>query len=177
MAKADERLRRIEERLDALEQQAEVARASPEPTGPADRATSGDDVFWALDSLRERAQDWPGGGVLYAGTVELVPGERAEWQISHPGDAVAHGDWAEVSETLAALGNPVRLRLLNAVANGSRTTAELQELAGIGTAGQVYHHLRALTCAGWLRANGRGSWLVPPERLVPLLVVIAAARR
>jgi hypothetical protein len=41
----------------------------------------------------------------------------------------------------------------------------------------VYHHLRQLTSAGWLRSAARGRYVVPPERVVPLLTVVAAARR
>ena len=74
---------------------------------------------------------------------------------------------------LAALGHPVRLRLLLAVLRGATGPAELAEVPGIGTSGQIYHHIRTLTAAGWLRASGRGQVQVPAERVVPLLVALA----
>jgi hypothetical protein len=49
----------------------------------------------------------------------------------------------------------VRLRLLLAVLRGATGPAELAEVPGIGTSGQIYHHIRTLTAAGWLRASGR----------------------
>ena len=41
----------------------------------------------------------------------------------------------------------------------------------------IYHHLRTLTAAGWLQSTGRGRYEVPVVRIVPLLVLILAARR
>jgi len=77
---------------------------------------------------------------------------------------------------LAALGHPVRL-LLRQVLSGAATVTELQERAALGTSGQLYHHLRQLVNVGWLRVAARGRYAVPPDRVVPLLVVLAAARR
>jgi hypothetical protein len=45
----------------------------------------------------------------------------------------------------------------------------------VGTTGQIYHHLRQLTGAGWLHTTGRGRYEVPPGRVVPLLVAVAVA--
>jgi hypothetical protein len=55
--------------------------------------------------------------------------------------------------------------------------AELLEPDGLGTTGQIYHHLRQLVSAGWLETTGRGRYQVPPPRFIPLLVVVTAARR
>ncbi len=55
--------------------------------------------------------------------------------------------------------------------------AGLVGIDGFGTSGQLYHHLRQLVAAGWLRTAGRGRYEVPPARVVPLLVVLAACQR
>src|SRR5689334_4378883 len=68
---------------------------------------------------------------------------------------------------LAALGHPVRLRLLLAVLRGATGTAELAEVPGIGTSGRIYHHTRTLTAAGWPTAG---------YLALGALVVAAAAR-
>jgi hypothetical protein len=73
-----------------------------------------------------------------------------------------------------ALSHAVRLRLLQRVLNGVTTTAELSEDDSLGTTGQLHHHLRALVAAGWLHSTGRGQWAVTPQRVIPLLVVLAA---
>lgn len=70
----------------------------------------------------------------------------------------------------------MRLRLLRELVGGRRSAAELAELEGIGTTGQIYHHLRQLTGTGWLHTTGRGRYEVPPGRVVPLLVTLSAAR-
>jgi hypothetical protein len=65
------------------------------------------------------------------------------------------------------------LRLLLAVLDGHSSPTDLAALDGMGTSGQVYHHLRTLTAAGWLRSAGRSRVEVPAERVVPLLVALA----
>lgn len=89
----------------------------------------------------------------------------------------APGRLVHLSPALAALGHPVRLLLLRQVLSGAGTVAELQQRGKLGTSGQLYHHLRQLANAGWLRVVARGRYAVPPDQVVPLLVVLAAARR
>ena len=71
----------------------------------------------------------------------------------------------------------MRLKLLREVLAGHHGSAELSGVEGLGTSGQLYHHLRQLVSAGWLRTNRRGQYIVPAERVVPLLVTIVAATR
>jgi hypothetical protein len=130
--------------------------------------------FWALDELKAHAGE--PGAVLFAGFVRLPGGERYEWQQGHPVDTLLAGDWAECAAALTALAHPVRLLLLHEILLGVRTTAELSGHERLGTSGQLYHHLRQLVSAGWLRSTARGQYSVPPERVVPLLTVLAAAR-
>lgn len=59
---------------------------------------------------------------------------------------------------------------------GVRTTAALTDLDVVGTSGQLYHHLRPLLAAGWLRQAARGRYEVPADRVVPLLVVLSATK-
>lgn len=134
--------------------------------------------FWALEGLKaqlagHRAAD---GGVLYTGAVRLPTGERYDWQTGQFTDVLLDGDWSEAADSFAALGHPVRLRLLREILGGRRTAADLAALDGVGTTGQIYHHLRQLTGAGWLHTTARGRYGVPAERVVPLLVLVAAAR-
>ncbi|MFG2601182.1 ArsR/SmtB family transcription factor [Streptomyces sp. NPDC048462] len=93
-----------------------------------------------------------------------------------PGGGGSGADWSDAAESFAALGHPVRLRLLREILGGRRTAAELAALDETGTTGQIYHHLRQLTGAGWLHTTGRGRYEVPGVRVVPLLVILTAAR-
>lgn len=150
------------ERLAALE--ARVGRLE------APRPVTGETV---LDRLRTEAPE--GSGVAFAGSLALPGGRRVEWQMGHPASGLLDADWSDIAPALAALGHPVRLRLLNAVLAGTRETAALVRTLGDGTTGQLHHHLRELTATGWLRAERRGCYDVPADRVVPLLVAIAGA--
>ncbi|WP_308405639.1 ArsR/SmtB family transcription factor [Streptomyces tardus] len=158
-------------RVEALERRLADAGA----TGGAEFAQQ----FWALNRLREEIarHELPGGAAMLVGSVETPAGVRAEWQEGVAAGQLFEEDWTELADALAALGNPVRLRLMKALLEGHSTVAELVELDGVGTTGQIYHHLRQLTAAGWLRGAGRGRYEVPVDRIVPLLATLLAARR
>lgn len=85
--------------------------------------------------------------------------------------------WAELAGGLAALGNPVRLTLLREIVRGRATVSALSEVEGLGTSGQIYHHLRQLTAEGWLHTPTRGTFAVPPARVVALLAILEALQR
>ena len=154
-----------------------AATATADPDGHAERTGTLDrEVFWALEGLQARLDD-PRGGVLFTGAVELTPDVPHRWQLGATTTGLIGTDWAELAPALDALGNPVRLSLLQLIATGTTRTADLVDAEGIGTSGQVHHHLRQLVAAGWLRSTGRGRYEVPPNRVVPLLVVVLAAQR
>lgn len=162
----EQRVAELERRLNALEQE---RRAAP-------RASDGD--LWALEGFKERLAEAGAddGGVLFTGSVRLPTQERYAWQYGALTEDLLGADWSEAAESFAALGSPVRLRLLREILDGRRTAAALAELDGLGTTGQIYHHLRQLTATGWLHSLDRGSYGVPASRVVPLLVVLTAAR-
>ncbi|WP_344845470.1 ArsR family transcriptional regulator [Kribbella ginsengisoli] len=96
--------------------------------------------------------------------------------LSTRGAEVAE-DWAGFAGALAALGSPVRLRLLQEIVQGRNTVNALSEVDGLGTSGQIYHHLRQLTAEGWLHSPSRGTFSVPPPRVVALLAILEALQR
>ncbi|MFJ7337998.1 ArsR/SmtB family transcription factor [Streptomyces sp. NPDC101116] len=162
----EQRVAELERRLAALE--------GTRSTGP--RVVGGD--FWALNGLQEQLSEAEAadGGVLYTGSVGLPTGEEYSWQMTVLTEDLLEGDWTTAAESFAALGHPVRLRLLREILGGRRTAAELAEMDEVGTTGQIYHHLRQLIATGWLHTTGRGRHEVPPARVVPLLVALATTR-
>lgn len=183
----------LERRIEQIEARAGTAttgsRGRPEPGDQDDRTTTtrhappgGPDpeVFWALEGLRSRlaahADGADTGGVLLTGTVTLPSGEHAEWQEAFTTATLLDADWTTAADTLTALGHPIRLRLLHEVLRGLRTTAELTAVEDLGTTGQLYHHLRQLVAAGWLRTAGRGRYEVPAPRIIPLLAIIGGTQ-
>jgi hypothetical protein len=144
----------------------------PRPGGEGEH--DGEGTFWVLEGLRQR---FPAGAVVFAGDVPVPTGERYEWQWGRTVDHLLGADWSEASSTIAALAHPVRLRLLHRVLTGTDTAAALADDDGLGTTGQLYHHLRQLVSAGWLSSSGRGRYAVPGDRVVPLLVILMGAKR
>lgn len=172
---ADDRLTGLEERVRVLE-----AALTDDPVGrraePERTAVHDPDRFWALEGLRSRPTP-EGGAVLFTGIAHTPDGAAYEWQEGRLVTDLLDSDWEEAGTALAALANPVRMLLLQEILRGRTSAAELTALDALGTSGQVYHHLRQLTAAGWLRTQARGRYTVPPERVIPLLVLAAAVRR
>jgi DNA-binding transcriptional ArsR family regulator len=161
----------LEPRLAELE--ARVARLEEAPGGPSP-GTKNESTYWALDGLKARMLD--PGGVLFTGAVALEDGHRAEWQQAFATPAVLDG-FGDQAATLSALAHPIRLLILREMLRGERSAAELGAHERLGTSGQTYHHMRQLVAAGWLRSTRRGRYAVPTERVIPLLVAIAAVTR
>ena len=117
------------------------------------------------------------GGVVYAGRYRHPAGGEVQWQIGRPQPALLDEDWADLAPRLAALGHPVRLQLLQQLLLGTSAVADLAAQPGMGTSGQLYHHLKELESAGWVHGPQRGHYALRPERIVALMAVLAAARQ
>jgi ArsR family transcriptional regulator len=64
----------------------------------------------------------------------------------------------EASQLLTVVADPVRWRLLAALAEGTRCVCELQPIAGV--AGNLLsYHLKVLREAGLVRSSRRGRWI------------------
>ncbi|WKX72267.1 helix-turn-helix transcriptional regulator [Streptomyces sp. XD-27] len=166
----------LEKRVVELERR--VAAMEDAQRGEPRGGAAGEDAFWALEGLKEQLarHGESDGGVLFTGAVRVPTGEEYEWQYGLPTGELLDQDWSEAADVFAALGHAVRMRLLREIVGGRRTVAELTELDGLGDAGEIHHHLRQLAATGWLHAAEPEHYEVPPERVVPLLVVLAAAR-
>lgn len=155
----------LDHRLTALEARVTALERSPTPPTPDHLPPD----FWILNGLA----DQDANGVVFAGRVQIGD-SPIEWQYGLSTPTIQQQTWADAAPTFAALGHPARLDLLRAILAGQTSTAELSQLDDLGSAGKLYHHLRELVAAGWLRPAGRGHHRVPAERVVPLLVMLAA---
>lgn len=167
----------LEERVAALEAGlAELtARLARQPES-VDEANDAADPFWALHQLRQRGGEADGGAVLFTGYRTGGDGAgEVQWQLGRTVDDLLGRDWESLAPVVDALAHPVRLRLLQLILAGTDATAELAQQPGLGTTGQLHHHLRALAAGGWLRSPSRGRHEVPPNRVVPLLAILLAA--
>jgi hypothetical protein len=173
-----QRLSAIEARLAALESQSTKISATTNSINDAAKFTAAADRFWALNELNRQHLSKPEdrGAVLYAGTVALPSGAQYVWQRQASTRELLEGDWRDLSETIAALAHPMRLDILKHALGQDRSTQDFMALPDMGTTGQLFHHIKALQDAGWLRSLQRGLYGVPGERVVPLLAMLTAAR-
>ena len=81
----------------------------------------------------------------------------------------------QLAELFAALGSPARLLIVRALLDGPLSAQQLQERLGVGSPGQLYHHLKALLAAGVIEQRERSLYNVPPRNVVPLLAALAIA--
>ena len=159
------RIKALEARVEALET---TQKFVPEPEAKSETSPN---QFWALDQI---TQKHPDGAIVFAGHVKLPNGGQYAWQETELTDAQLQASWDDAAPMLAALGHPVRLALLRAVLHGNHSTADLQANPEFAAAGKLYHHLRELQAANWLVLEGRGRYVIPAQRIVPLLVILRA---
>jgi DNA-binding transcriptional ArsR family regulator len=157
----------VSERLAALERRMAALEHPPPPS------VEDADALWAINALATQGEE--PGSVLLAGTVTLPDGRPVRWQEARGLPGLLDVAVDQVADSLGALGNPVRLRILLRLLHEPQTVQELTSIEGIGTTGQVYHHLRQLTATGWARTPGGGRYEVPVARVVPLLGALLSA--
>ncbi|MDQ1401945.1 MAG: ArsR family transcriptional regulator, arsenate/arsenite/antimonite-responsive transcriptional [Actinomycetota bacterium] len=89
---------------------------------------------------------------------------------------LAEDEATELARLFAALGDPVRLRLLSLVAAaGEVCSCDLEDPLGKSQP-TVSHHTKALADAGLITGEKRGRWMmwrIVPERLAALRAALA----
>jgi ArsR family transcriptional regulator, arsenate/arsenite/antimonite-responsive transcriptional repressor len=92
--------------------------------------------------------------------------------------ALSEQEATELAPILAALGDPVRLRLLSIVcAEGEVCSCNLEEPLAKSQP-TISHHTRVLAEAGLLAGEKRGKWTwwrVDPERLATLRTILGGS--
>lgn len=164
----------LEQRVRALEDE-----RATHTSGPAESVLDAA-RWWLLEHLAGNTgpgftRDGVSGSVAYGGRVSAPGTGELVWQLEHGVPDVLDADLGAASAILGALSHPVRLEILRRLMLGAHTLGELQELAGTGTSGQIHHHLRELRAAGLIVQPRRSHYAIPAERVVPCLVIIAAA--
>ncbi|WP_150265208.1 ATP-binding protein [Paenibacillus tepidiphilus] len=115
------------------------------------------------------------GAVFYSGHMEWS-GEGFRWEPQERRLEQLLGVSSDrLVKVLAALGHKQRLDILCAVLIEPLTGAELVEQLRMGTTGQLYHHLKALTAANLLVQEQSGRYTVPKHGRLPFLLLLAAA--
>ncbi|RAV33392.1 ArsR/SmtB family transcription factor [Corynebacterium heidelbergense] len=141
-------------------------------------ATQPGEITWLVDQLPDHVSEAeaPEGSVIFAGSVRAgSPGGRVIYQWHRPSHALTDSSWDTKIERLQAIANPVRGCILRRLAAAEATIAQLIEEGVVSSTGTAYHHLNALAAAGWVNKKGEGVYALRAARIVPLLVIMAAA--
>ena len=80
-----------------------------------------------------------------------------------------------LAQLFAALSSPHRVIILRTLCEGPRTSQQLQELLGMGSAGQLYHHLKELLTAGLILQRGRSAYTIEPAKVIPVCLALMMA--
>lgn len=145
----EQRIHRLEGQVEALEHSVDAHEPQDVAGGPA------------------------AGKVSFRGAVDIAGRELAyEWV--RPADYLSGPAWDVSLQRVAALASPIRAQVLRYLLEQPATVAELVDEGLFSSTGKAYHHLNELLAAGWLIKDGRGSHSVPPARVIPLLVIVAA---
>lgn len=160
------RLIELEARVAALE-----GRAKPTDADPAS-TTRESSAYWLVDTLAPNEQ-LPDGSVIFGGNINV--GKRTyAYQWQRPTNFITDEEWTENLERLSALAHPVRGEILRRLLAAPASAAELVEEDIVSSTGTAYHHLSALTHAGWTTKSG-GEYAIRPPRVIPLLTIIIAS--
>jgi hypothetical protein len=166
--------------IEHLQARVEALEAAGKGGSPAPGPALSGEQWWLLDNLARNtgpifSRGEVHGSLAYGGRVRAPGAGELVWQLEPAVPAVMEADLGAVSAVLGALGHPLRLEILRHLLLGARTLGELQEIPSTGTSGQVHHHLRELRAVGLVVSQRRNHYAIPADRVVPLLVIVAAA--
>ncbi len=75
----------------------------------------------------------------------------------------------------AALSSPHRIIILRTLCERVCTAQQLQEVLGMGSSGQLYHHLKELLAAGLITQRERSAYTIDPAKVIPVCVALMVA--
>lgn len=165
LARLEEQMRQITDRLAALEQPAR----QPEPAAPARQ--------WHLGTLPGPGRPATGEpAFLIEGHGQFGGGPIMMRQQASLSD-VLDTDPDAAAKIFAALASPARITVLRALLDGPRTSQQLRTELDDASVGQLYHHLRELLAAGLIIQPARSRYAIPRNALIMLCAQLIAAGR
>lgn len=167
-----ESVKLLEKRVHQLETAQGVSRQllDSTQTSLAQQATSD------TDSTAVEDPELPQGIISFNGRVSFPDGENLQYEWTRPVDLLLTEIWDSAASKIAALAHPTRLAILKSVLESTPdqkiTPQTLVERGLAGSTGSAYHHINALSQAGWLEKIPHSQIQVPPSRVVPLLALM-----
>jgi hypothetical protein len=155
-------------RLAALEARVEALEGAAHPSGVGAQPAEG------RDDQMVRDEGPAGGWISFAGEVDRQSLDLTySWKraVNHVLDSA----WEEGFHRISSLAHPVRGAILRRLFEGPSSVVDLINDNVVSSTGAAYHHLNELAASGWVVKSPQGLYRIPPARIVPLLVAVAAS--
>lgn len=115
------------------------------------------------------------GTLSYAGTIQLT-GRPFRFQQRLPAQSLFEAAPELLAQIFAALSSPHRVIILRTLCERTCTAQQLQEVLGMGSAGQLYHHLKELLAVGLITQRERSSaYTIEPAKVIPICAALMVA--
>jgi DNA-binding transcriptional ArsR family regulator len=175
---ADDRIAALEEQITALGRR--VA-ALEEQRGPAPpRSVSVVTADFDATAFKQRCSGPPyeegtlRGALTYTGFAQFAE-KRYLVRREAPLPTLFAADPAPWAQLFAALASPHRLIVLRTLCAGPRTSQQLQEVLGMSSPGQLYHHLKELLAVGLIVQQGRSGYAIASRAVIALCMALMVA--
>ncbi len=112
------------------------------------------------------------GTLRYAGAIQI--GERPfRFQQTLTVASIFAAPPEVFAQIFTALSSPHRVIILRTLCERACTAQQLQEILGMGSSGQLYHHLKELMAAGLITQRERSSaYTIDPAKVIPICAVL-----
>lgn len=107
---------------------------------------------------------------------DYVAGETARVQTTPPLN-FSGMSFQLAANDISALGHPIRLQICELAAGDPVSVKDLVDRLGMGTTGQVYHHLRTLLDFEWVENAGKSTYRLNPRRSDALALILSVIKR
>ncbi|MEM1558620.1 MAG: winged helix-turn-helix domain-containing protein [Candidatus Bathyarchaeia archaeon] len=131
-----------------------------------------DQIFEVLEKM---LRDKPDAGLVFIGGVERRGGKIANSYFS----SIELKDVVEcpsrkIAKVVASLSNENRIRILQELLKGDKTSSELSSNLML-EGGQLYHHLKELMLAGYVEAKERGKYTLTSRGCIVIRTIAGLA--
>ncbi|MCA1037936.1 hypothetical protein LCM00_00320 [Bacillus infantis] len=114
--------------------------------------------------------------ISYSGTIAAREGRRSWKPASKTIEEVLAPDSGSLANILSSLGHIQRIEMIKSLMQEPKNAAELVKELGMGTTGQLYHHMKPLLHAGIIEQKERGgSYSIAADKILPILLQLAGA--
>lgn len=134
------------------------------------------DSIDAVSLIQESEEESLFTSISYRGTITTDEGRRKWRPASKTLGEVLAPDSGSLANILSSLGHKQRIEIIKSLLQEPKNAAELVKELGMGTTGQLYHHMKPLLHASIIEQKERGgSYSIAGDKILPILLQLAGA--